>query len=248
MLIVICEDDIHFADSLKEKIHLWADRHDQAVDIQFYTSSEDMLEAWRRGMNPDLFLLDIQFKSEMNGIQAAKLIRETDQFVPIIFISITDAYSLDGYTVMALRYLQKPVSYDEISQCLDVAFNRFILTQHKFLILSKTGTKYALPVHQIKYIEAHFPIVRIVGDHQLGIIEVRLSFKDVAQRLPDGLFVQCHRSIIVNLLHVRSIKRREITLSENVVLPISRMFANEVGKAFDMFYQEGGRFALVDDL
>lgn len=247
MLTVICEDDTNFANSIREKVLLWADRHGQTVRIQSFTSSEDMLEAWKKGMNPDLFLMDIQFENEMSGIQVAKLIRETDQFVPIVFISITDAYSLDGYAVMALRYLQKPVSYDEIAQCLDVAFNRYALTQHEFLILSDAGTRYAIPIHQIKYIEARSPMVRIVRDQQSGTIEVRLNFKDVAQRLPSGLFVQCHRSIIVNMLHIRSIKRKEIMLSENETLPVSRMFAKEVGKAFDIFYQEGGQFALVDD-
>ena len=248
MLVVICEDDPVFREGLREKTQRWADQCNHQIHIQVFSSSEDMLEAWERGLPADIFFLDIQYKSEMNGIQAAKIIRETDQLVPIVFISITDIFSLEGYTVMALRYLQKPVSYEEIAHCLEIAFNRYASSQREFLILSESGLRYAIPIHEIKYIEAVSPMVRIVRDQNQTIMEIRTHFKDVLSLLPAGLFVQCHRSIIVNLMYVRSIRKKELMLCGNVSLPVSRMYADSVGQAFDSFYQEGGRFTRVESL
>ena len=47
----------------------------------------------------DLIILDI-FMREMNGIQVAHAIRESDLECNIIFLTSSDAFMLDGYSVL----------------------------------------------------------------------------------------------------------------------------------------------------
>ena len=53
-------------------------------------------------------------------LQLAKLIRQTDEDVPIVFVTNYAEYVYQGYTVNALRYLKKPVLESDISPCLDI--------------------------------------------------------------------------------------------------------------------------------
>ena len=52
----------------------------------------------------DILLLDIEM-SEMDGMAAARRIRERDDKVVIVFITAAPQYAISGYEVRALSYL-----------------------------------------------------------------------------------------------------------------------------------------------
>ena len=57
----------------------------------------------------DILLLDIEM-SEMDGMAAARRIRERDDKVVIVFITAAPQYAISGYEVRALSYLLKPLT------------------------------------------------------------------------------------------------------------------------------------------
>ena len=69
----------------------------------------------------DVLLCDI-LAVGMNGIEAAKELRRLGEKLPIIFISSTAEYALDGYSVNALRYLQKPIDLEKLREGLKEAY------------------------------------------------------------------------------------------------------------------------------
>ena len=73
-----------------------------------------------------------------------------------------------------------------------------------------------------------------------------LRFTDLRKKLPVELFILCHRSYIVNIMHVRSIRKNELSISTGQALPVSRSQADAVSEAFDSYYQRGGSFIHVD--
>lgn len=125
MQIVVCEDEQLYQRSIDSKIEQWKLLSEYAdVKTKFFSSSEDFMEQWEKGLDADIIFLDILFHHEMNGMTVAKKIRETDQSVPIVFITNSEAYVKEGYQVHAFRYLNKPVCYEDIAQCLDVAYKQ----------------------------------------------------------------------------------------------------------------------------
>lgn len=242
MRVVICEDDAVYRDSIRKKVEQWSQQKGYVVTVHLFSSSEDLLEAWEQGQNFNLMFLDILFDYEMNGMQLAKRIREHDDQMPIVFITNSDAYIRDGYMVSALRYLNKPVTYDDISECMDIAFHRMTLSQQEYLVLNTNGGRHAIRIREIKYIEAIYPQIRIVTSNSNQPLCIRYHFRDLITQLSQTPFIQCHRSYLVNILFIRSVQRTELFLAEGERLPVSRLYVDEVYKAFDRFYQEGGQY------
>lgn len=129
MNIILCDDEPLFLSSLEQKIGQWAQKNGRVNNILIskFTSSEDMLDAWEHGMQIDTLFLDIQIPGEMNGLSAAKQIRATNDYLPIVFITSFAQYAEEGYEVSALRYLRKPVTEDAVSQCMDIIWRRWSL-------------------------------------------------------------------------------------------------------------------------
>ena len=131
MQIIVCEDELLYQKSIDSKIEQWKQASKYAnIKKAFFSSSEDFLEQWKKGLNADIILLDILFSHEMDGMALAKRIRETDQSVLIVFITNSEAYVKEGYAVNAFRYLNKPVCYDDIARCLDVAYKQHTIAHN----------------------------------------------------------------------------------------------------------------------
>ena len=249
MQIVVCEDEQLYQRSIDSKIEQWKLLSEYAdVKTKFFSSSEDFMEQWEKGLDADIIFLDILFHHEMNGMTVAKKIRETDQSVPIVFITNSEAYVKEGYQVHAFRYLNKPVCYEDIAQCLDVAYKQHTIAHNEYLILTSAGKRLALRYEDILYIEVRSPYTLIHTHGKKEATQIRCCFSELLPKLPEEQFVMCHRSYIVNIIHVRRIMRRELVLSNGAILPISRSCVENVNSVFDSYYQEGGAHIHVDAL
>ena len=63
-------------------------------------------------------------------------------------------------------------------------------------------------------------------------ITLRKKISDIEELLPNKYFVRCHRSYIVNVMHIRSVIKTNVILENGVKIPISRGKYNEVNDAF----------------
>lgn len=249
MQIIVCEDELLYQKSIDSKIEQWKQASKYAnIKKAFFSSSEDFLEQWKKGLNADIILLDILFSHEMDGMALAKRIRETDQSVLIVFITNSEAYVKEGYAVNAFRYLNKPVCYDDIARCLDVAYKQHTIAHNEYLILTSGGQRIALRYENILYLEARSPYTLIHTYERQEPLQIRCRFSELMPKLLEEQFVMCHRSYIVNIIHVRRIRRKELSLSNGALLPISRPCIEAINTIFDSYYQEGGAYIHVDSL
>lgn len=249
MRVIVCEDERIYQKSIHDKIDLWILKtHHADVSVTLFSSSEDLLESWQKGLAADIMFLDILFHDEMNGVEVAKKIRETDNAIPIIFITNSDIFVKAGYVVRAFRYLNKPVCYEDIAVCLDVAYKQCTLRHNEYLIISDAGQRLALRYGEILFFEVQSPYVLLYMQSKKEPIKIRYRFLDLIPKLPEELFTLCNRSYLVNIVHVRAVRRNMLTLSTGQELPVSRSFAEHLNNAFDSYYQEGGMEYGMDNL
>lgn len=237
MNVIICEDEVHYKDAISQVIDEWkqATCHFDVQQI-FFSSSEDFLSRWERGQKADLLFLDIKIPGEINGMELAKQIRKKDANVIIVFVTNYQGYVYDGYIVNALRYLKKPIQKEDIVACLNTAYRQYsLLSRNGIVIESKKGC-FVVRYSDIVYIEAQSHELLITLCNVEEVQRIRSRLVDFAQNLPHELFVQCHRSYIVNLQHIRRFSHTEVMLSNNCRIPVSQTYIAKLKKAFDFFY------------
>lgn len=240
MKIVICEDEPRYQSALAEAISRWqaACGHTD-IELSVFSSSEDLLETLDRGVEIDLLFVDIQIPGEMNGVELARRIRSDHLDVAIVFCTNYSEYVYDGYTVNALRYLQKPAAQQDVDFCCSYVHNRLAIRSDQALTIVSGGKRYALRHIEIRCIEAQLRTLLFSTTLSAEPLRIGGRLSEIRARLPGGLFALCHRSYIVNIAHVRMITRTACILSDGSSVPVSRTYANAVAEAFDRYHQGG---------
>ncbi len=178
----------------------------------------------------DVLLCDI-LAVGMNGIEAAKELRRLGEKLPIIFISSTAEYALDGYSVNALRYLQKPIGIDKLREALQEAYQS---VRGCDVLKFQVGDRfYKIPFDEIEYLESQGRDTDIVTAE--GTISVHMKFSDMEKRLPSDMFLRCHRSYIINLAQAKDLARYRFLTKQGVEIPVSQLQYNETKRRFIKF-------------
>lgn len=187
-----------------------------SAELSIFRGGEQLLEHYRPVY--DVIFLEIEL-SGMNGMEAARRIRQLDQDTAIIFLTHLAQYAIQGYRVGALDFLLKPADYPGLSAALDRAVRLAEARPPARIVLAQPGGAVRLEVRQIYYVEIQDRHLHYHTDQ--GEYILRGSMRQAEQQLAGCHFVRCNYWYLVNLHHVTAIKR-DIVVAAGHELTISR--------------------------
>ena len=217
MKVAVCDDDSNDLKRLEEMIREAARREEFDCEIISYESSTRLLNAIQSGEEYHVLMLDVMMET-FNGIELAAELRRQQNKVAIVFVSSNRDMALNGYEVAAVRYLMKPVSEEKLREALLFCYRANMGRQEIMLPTIKGVRSFSLK--DIIYAETWGRGLRITTPQ--GQEEVALRISDLETMLPQGQFVLCHRTIIVNLEYVRYLRYCELELKTGDLLPVSK--------------------------
>ena len=95
--IIILEDQTEQAERLSQMLKKYAEAHEGfSYQLKLYDRSIPFLTEYK--CDADILFMDIQVP-DMLGIDAAKRVRQMDNRVMIIFITMLTQYAIEGYSV-----------------------------------------------------------------------------------------------------------------------------------------------------
>ena len=120
MRIAICDDSAQDAQFVKNMVVHWAKSRKTELHAEIFSSAESFLFHYAEDKDFDILLLDIEMGT-MDGVALAKRIRKDKDAVQIVFITGLSDYISQGYEVLALHYLIKPVQEEKLFGVLERA-------------------------------------------------------------------------------------------------------------------------------
>ena len=180
----------------------------------------------------DLIFLDIHMP-EISGVAFAKSIPDT---VKIIFTTAHREYALDGFELMAVDYLLKPIPLDRFLK----GVYKFLGDSHDsvpvppkveetfkrdFIFVRSDRKMVKIELNTIKYIESVQDYIKVYLTDQTVV--TRETISNMQDLLVPQQFIRCHRSFIVAIRHIDSFTHEHITIGRNTI-PISRGYRDEI--------------------
>ena len=216
--IGICDDSSAFLHQTKFMIDHW-DNRPQDIITELFEDGDALILA--HSQNPfDIILLDIVMPM-LNGIDAAKELREKDKNVKIVFLTSSAEFALDSYTVKASNYLLKPLEPAQFFTCLDeLIFD--IKSVSKCIIVKGLDAVYRIPLSNIEHVESQSKhIIFYTSDNKtIESTDPLYTYENILL-FEDGFF-KCHRSYIINIHRVDSFSQSEVIMQSGCRIPISR--------------------------
>lgn len=230
--VAIVDDDPQYVSCLKEFLERYQRERGEKLKVTVFTDGDEIAIGYKAEY--DIILMDVEMRF-MDGMTAAEEIRKVDPQVVIIFITNMAQYAIKGYTVDALDYVLKPVTYFAFTQRIDRALSRMENRARKFIVLNLRGGAKKLDVSRLYYVE--------VRDHVLlyhtadGEFSVTGSMKEVEESLRGSAFFRCNKGYLVNLEHVEGF-RGECAVVGGETVQVSRARKKEFLDALNDYMNE----------
>lgn len=205
--VALVEDDATYRQELTDYLNRFARESGEHFSITPFTDGAEITEGYTADY--DIILMDIAM-SFMDGMSAAEAIRQVDDEVVIIFLTSMPQYAMKGYSVNALDYVLKPISYFALSQRIQRALDRMRRRVQKYISIPFKGGMRKLAVSQIAYVE--------VQDHNLTYhtageaLTAKGTLSEAEDLLGADSFFRCSKCYLVNLEYVDGVDNNYILI------------------------------------
>ena len=200
--------------------------------IEAYATGGELLASGKRF---DIVFLDIQMEG-MNGIEAARGLREKQGDTVLIFITGIKDYVFDAFDLYAFQYLLKPIDENKFAEVLERAVREVVKKKERRVLFIKSRNL-TLDQSEILYIESRAKKVEIHTVRQT--IEIYAAMDELEGQLGDG-FYRCHRAYIVNMDCITEYDSESITLTNGDRVYLTKKKYGEFVKAYMWHLQNGG--------
>ncbi len=214
--IAIVEDERAFVEELKGYLKQFEAENGVEFEVSAFYDGAEILENYKPKY--DLILLDIEMPM-VNGMDAAEKIREVDETVVLMFITNLAQYAIKGYSVGALDFVMKPISYYTFSMKMKRALKRVEKKELPTILLTLPDGVKKIDVRQIYYVEVQNRTLHYHTSE--GDFAVRGTLQAAEENLPSQVFIRCNHWYLVNLMHVSEV-RKNIAVVGGFEVEISR--------------------------
>jgi DNA-binding LytR/AlgR family response regulator len=192
---------------------------------------------------PDIVLIDIQLKGELDGIETAQKMQEFHNNLAIIYLTANadEANFNRAKLTHPYAFISKPFKKLDLQRGIELTIHQLkcnitnpsndsknatsanILKDCLFVRHRDTMVK--VDIKDIRYIQAERNYCRIFSNEKEYLIVTTL--KDMDEKLPQKHFLRIHRSYIINLSQIDEIGGTHVVISRKAI-PMTKGMRTEL--------------------
>ena len=189
--------------------------------------------------NPDLIIMDINLKGDMDGVEASRIIKDKKP-VPIIFLTAhSDQNTFNkAKSTQPDAYITKPYNEHDLARAIDLAINNFtekgrssdvkIAQKNSILndaIFVKSEKRYVkIPIEELNYIEADGSYCRVNCSRNEYLLTMNLHTFET--RIHHPQLIRINRSYIINIRKVDSFEKDCLSIGDKSIT-ISKQYQDD---------------------
>ena len=235
--IAICDDEPEISAGLQHTLLNIFNKLKLNIQIDIFNASEELCQKLESEEHYDLIFLDIEFaKSEINGVEVGRLIRDTynNNDVQIVYISWEKDYAMQLFEVRPMNFLVKPLEFSQVEKTIKSYLIIAGLNSGVFTY-KKGHDTYNVRIKDIIYLEnSKRKIIIHLSDGRQE--EFYGSLKEVYnEQLKNYDFLFTHASFAVNYGYVTAIRHNQLVVTDGFTpLPIAPNRSVEIKKRYLM--------------
>lgn len=233
--VAICEDvfsELQMQEQIIQSIMLKLSKN---IKIYCFQSGEDLLFEIDATGNMDIIFLDVEMLG-ISGVETARIIRERDIRVILIFISCHNQYCKEMIGVQPYAFIDKPVSEEKLEKIL----KQVLETRLNFCdsyCFSYNKRQYNIPLAQIRFFQSDKRIVRI-NTIQTNLLEQEYLFYGKMEEVEKSIietdvkFLRIRKSLLVNSQFIKEYSVDKVVLDNGQELEISKGYKSNIRRYY----------------
>ncbi len=219
MRIAVVDDDLFFAEMVEKEIE------------RFFASKEEPVRVWRGygselldllGGQPgfNLYFLDVEMPG-MNGLELSEKVLAFQPGARIVLLTAYERFALPGIRLGVYYYILKDDYRAELRLILERVCGEREADREEYYYIATGVSGRKISVDSILYLEKEKKYT-IFHCQNGRLYRERDTLENVFSRLSPERFVMINRGMVINLEHLISLERLDVTLRDGSVLPVSR--------------------------
>lgn len=205
-------------------------------DVKITGECADALQAYNllQEKQVDVILLDI----EMPGMTGLELTRNLEKGPIIVFTTSKRDYAVEAFELNVADYIIKPVTAARLIQAIDKAREliesakeELSVNEEEFIFIRDSNIIRRIRLDDILFVESMRDYVKLHTPQKFYAIHTTL--KAVEDRLPSSKFLRVHRSYIVAIEKIDTIREGVIIVQEKTV-PVADAYRAALNKRMNV--------------
>lgn len=208
MNIAICDDNKFFMQELKHEIEEIAAKDDVILSCSLFSSPKALLASDLSKV--DCLFLDVDMPS-INGIETARMIRETNTELVIVFLTAFIEFAPAGYHVNAFRYILKS-NYREQLKYIILDIQTKVFSQNNSIVIHQKDEDSIILLRNILFFEgtsSRTTIVHLINRSE-NLVCIGKQLADFDAKLASNGFLRIQKSFLVNMVHINKISNYHV--------------------------------------
>ena len=218
--VLIVDDDVLICETLNDVLQDLG-----FCNIKMAHSRIDVIELLNFWI-PDFALLDIRMEKKDDGFLIGEILGKID--IPFIYVTAhTDIETTNRVIeIQPHGYISKPIRTSELTVSIALLLKTLKTRKNNKIKIRNGNDLIQVSADHILYFKSDGNYLEIFTNDKKYIR--RNTIEQLLEELDTSQFQRIHRSIVINSNHIVSISPGSVTLTNDIILPVSRSYSKDI--------------------